>query len=67
MVQDQTRIGDMGVEEFILPAAIVEVTVVDLAVLIDVIIQGEFGLGEGLPINNDVIRFESHMSVSGEL
>ncbi len=64
MVQDQARIGDMGVEEFILSATVIQIAVVDLAVLVDMIVQGELGLGKGLPINNDVIRFESHSALA---
>ena len=52
----------MGVEELILPAAVIKIAVVDLAVLVDVIVQGKFCLGKGLPINDDVVRFESHRS-----
>jgi hypothetical protein len=32
-----------------------------------VIVQGEFGLGKGLPVDNDVVWFESHRSLAGEL
>jgi hypothetical protein len=38
MVQNETGIGDMGVEKFVLPAAVVEIAVVDLTVLVDVIV-----------------------------
>jgi hypothetical protein len=51
------------VEEFILPAAVVEVAVVDLAVLIDVIVQRQIRLAEGLSVNHNIVRFEPHVQV----
>jgi hypothetical protein len=62
MVQDETRIGDMRIEQFVLPAAVIEITVINLTVLIDVIVQSEFGLGECLSVDNDVVWLESHKS-----
>lgn len=60
MVQDQARVGDVGVEQFILPAAVVQIAVVDLAVLVDVIVQRKFGFAERLAVHDDVVGFESH-------
>lgn len=39
MVEDQSRVCDMRVDEFVLPAAIVHIAVVDLTIFIDVIVQ----------------------------
>jgi len=60
MVEDQPGIGDVGVEQFVLTAAIVQIAVVDVAILIDVIVEGEFGLAERLAVHDDVVRFQSH-------
>lgn len=66
MVQNQARVGDMGVEELILSATVIKIAVVDLTVLVDMIVQREFCLGKGLPINNDVIRFKSHRTAHAD-
>ncbi len=57
----------MGVEQLILPAAVVEIAVVDLAVLIDMVVQRQLGLAERLPVDNDIVRFKSHNGQVGEL
>ena len=45
----------MGVDQFVLPAAVVQVAILDLAILVHVIIQRQLGLAEVLPVDDDVI------------
>ena len=53
----------MSVEQFVLPAAVVEIAVVDLAVLVDVVVQGQLHLAERLPIDHDIVRLKSHTAL----
>lgn len=57
MVQDQARVGNVCVEQFILPAAVVQVTLIDLAILVDMVVQRQLGFVKGLAVDHDVIRF----------
>jgi hypothetical protein len=50
----------MRVEQFVLPAAVIEIAIVNVAVLVDMVIEREFGLTEGLSVHNNVVRFQSH-------
>ena len=34
--------------------------IVDLAILVDMVVQRQLGLAECLPVHDDVVRFESH-------
>jgi hypothetical protein len=60
MVEDQARIGDVRVQQLVLASAIVEITIIDVAILIDVIVEGELGLAEGLAVHDDVVGLQSH-------
>ena len=56
MIEDETGIRDVGVDQLVLPAAVVDIAVVDLTILINMIIQGQLRLAESLPVDDDVIR-----------
>ena len=64
MIEDEAGIGDMRVDQFILPAAVVDVAVVNGAILIDVIVERELRFVERLPVNYDIFRCQPHV-VSG--
>ena len=60
MVEDETRVCDVGIDQFILAAAKVNVTVVHLAILIYMVVQRQLGFAKLLLIYQDVFRCESH-------
>jgi len=49
VVENEARVGDVSVEQFVLPAAVVEIAIVNLAILVDVIIQRQLRLAEVCP------------------
>jgi hypothetical protein len=67
MIQNQARVGDVGIEQLILSTAVIEIAVVDLTVLVDMIVQCQLGLAEGLPVDNNIVRLKSHSGQVGEL
>jgi len=60
MVEDQPGISDVRVQELILAAAIIEIAIVDVAILVDVIVEREFGLAERLAVYDDIVGLQSH-------
>src|SRR5678815_2462365 len=55
----------MGVEQLVLAAAIVQIAIVDVAILVDVVVERELDLAEGLAVDDDVVRLQSHSCLSG--
>src|SRR2546427_10506985 len=50
----------MRVDQLERPAAVVDPALVDLTVLVDVVVQHQVLLGEGLLVYHDVLRFYRH-------
>ena len=64
MIQDQAGVRDVGIKQFILPAAVVQIAVVDLTILVDMIVQRQLGFAERLAIHDNIVWFESHCLAS---
>jgi hypothetical protein len=54
----------VGIEQFVLPAAVVEIAIVDVTILVDVIVERQLGLAERLTVHDDVIRLQAHSCFS---
>jgi hypothetical protein len=63
MVENEARVCDVGIDQFVLAAAKVNVTVVHLAILIHMVVQRQLGLAELLLIYQNVFGCESHSPV----
>ena len=52
----------MGVDQLERPPAVIEAAFVDLAALVDVVVQHQVLLGESLLVHHDVLRFYGHIA-----
>jgi len=61
VVEDEAGIGNVGVEQFVLSTAEIDVTVIDRAVLVDVVIERQLRLAERLSLHQNIIRRHAHV------
>ena len=64
VVEDEAGIGNVGVEQFVLSTAEIDVTVIDRAVLVDVVVERQLHLAERLSLYQNVIRRHAHVYYS---
>jgi hypothetical protein len=60
VVENETGIGNMSVEQLILPTAEIDIAIIDRAVLIDVVVERQLRLAELLPFYQNIIRRHAH-------
>ena len=60
VVEDEAGIGNVGVEQLVLSTAEIDIAVIDRAVLIDVVVERQLRLAEGLPLYQNIIRRHAH-------
>ena len=64
VVEDESGIGYVGVEQLVLSTAEIDVAVIDRAVLVDVVIERQLRLAERLSLYQNVIRRHAHVYYS---
>ena len=60
VVENEAGIGNVGVEQLILSTAEIDVTVIDRAVLVDVVVERQLRLTECLSLYQNISRRHAH-------
>ncbi len=60
MIENETGIGNVGVEQLVLPAAEIDVAIINRTILVDVVVERQLGFAELLPFYQDIIRRYAH-------
>ena len=60
VVEDEAGIGNVGVEQLVLSSTEIDVTVIDRAVLVDVVVERQLRLAELLSLYQNIIRRHPH-------
>jgi hypothetical protein len=60
VVEDETGIGDVGIEQLILSTAKIDVAIINRTILVDVVVERQLGLAELLPFYQNIIRRYAH-------